>query len=244
MTPFAPQLLLENDESLDLKLILAGPGARAYAFLIDWHFRFIAATLWMVVMSYLGKWLYGFELSTVFDEPDSYEALVVWLPAVLMYLLYHPVFEIAWRGRTPGKRLAGLRVIDSSGRPATATQILIRNVFRLVDSVPVLYALGIVVSALQSRHQRIGDIAAATVVAHDPTALLKRASQLWVPPKENLSVAEMAFVRDLLERWDSLDMGARDSLVALIAERVGSAKLRSGNRDDQRKLMQAWMQPV
>jgi len=82
----------------------------------------------------------------------------------LILLAYHFVGEAA-RGQTPGKQLAGVRVVGLDGMPAGAGAIAIRTLLRIVDSLPVLYLLGlVVVLATGQRRQRIGDLAARTQV--------------------------------------------------------------------------------
>jgi len=83
----------------------------------------------------------------------------------LIVLAYYFVGE-ATRGQTPGKQLAGVRVVALDGTPPGTGAIAIRTVLRIVDSLPVLYLLGlVVVLATGRRRQRIGDLAARTQVA-------------------------------------------------------------------------------
>ncbi|HEV2769066.1 MAG TPA: RDD family protein [Solirubrobacteraceae bacterium] len=98
---------------------------------------------------------------------DTASALVF----ALIVLAYHFVGE-ATRGQTPGKQLAGVRVVGLDGGPAGPGAIAIRTLLRIVDSLPVLYLLGlVVVFATGQRRQRIGDLAARTrVVRANATA--------------------------------------------------------------------------
>jgi uncharacterized RDD family membrane protein YckC len=74
-------------------------------------------------------------------------------------------FQEAATGQTVGKRLLGIRVAAADGTPATRRQVAIRTLLRLVDILPALYLLGLVVAlAGGERRQRIGDLAARTVV--------------------------------------------------------------------------------
>ena len=65
------------------------------------------------------------------------------LPPLLIYFFYHPILEVLMHGQTPGKRLAGVRVVDREGGIPSTGAILIRNVFRLVDSLPSFYVVGL-----------------------------------------------------------------------------------------------------
>src|SRR5690606_18924459 len=93
--------------------------------------------------------------------------VVVALPATAIYLLYHPVLEVAMRGRTPGKRIAGVRVVRRDGGVPGVGALLVRNVFRLVDSLPFLYCVGLTAAVLTEHSVRIGDMAAGTLLVYD-----------------------------------------------------------------------------
>jgi uncharacterized RDD family membrane protein YckC len=79
-------------------------------------------------------------------------------------LLYYFLSEAA-TGQTLGKRLLRIRVESADGTSAGTGAIVIRTLLRLVDSLPALYALGLVVALITPRRQRLGDLAARTVVA-------------------------------------------------------------------------------
>jgi len=76
------------------------------------------------------------------------------------------LFEWLWHGQTPGKRLLGIRVIQWQGTSVTFYQSAVRNILRVVDSLPMFYALGFCVSACNRESRRLGDIAAGTLVVH------------------------------------------------------------------------------
>ena len=83
-------------------------------------------------------------------------------------LLYGILTEWFWRGQTVGKRLLGLRVVEASGLRLRPSQIVVRNLLRFVDLLPGLYLVGGVCCVLSSRRQRLGDIAAGTIVIRTP----------------------------------------------------------------------------
>ena len=89
------------------------------------------------------------------------------LAAFVLYYGYFAVFETMWSGQTPGKRAIGIRVIAASGRPLGAVDAILRNLLRIVDQMPGMYAVGLLAIFLTSRNQRLGDLAAGTVVVHD-----------------------------------------------------------------------------
>jgi hypothetical protein len=79
------------------------------------------------------------------------------------------VLEWRWRGQTLGKRLLGLRVIDAQGLRLQLPQIALRNLLRAVDALPLFYLVGGTASLVSRYGQRLGDLAANTVVAHERT---------------------------------------------------------------------------
>ena len=141
---------------------LAGLGSRAFAFLIDWHIRVVVALAWLVAGIVVTR-------TDLFDLQEPFWTVAVW-PAVLIYFLYHPVLEVAMRGVTPGKRYVHLRIVTTSGAVPSTGALLARNLWRLVDSLPLFYALGLVVMFCTRDQLRLGDLATGTVVVYDEPA--------------------------------------------------------------------------
>jgi uncharacterized RDD family membrane protein YckC len=79
---------------------------------------------------------------------------------------YSILLEWRWRGQTLGKRVLKIRVVDADGFRLRPAQIVIRNLLRVVDLLPALYAVGGVCCLLSAKYQRLGDIAANTVVIY------------------------------------------------------------------------------
>jgi hypothetical protein len=160
-------------------------------------------------------------------------------------LLYDVAFETLRGGRTPGKSIGGLRVVRSSGRPVDLTASMIRNVLRLVDGMPLGYLPTIVSIAVTERNQRLGDLAADTVVIRDrreidreqasfavgsPTA---RAAPIHAAAGASWDVSavpaeDLATVRAFLERRNSL---AREARARLAAQLDGALRPRVGGAD-------------
>ena len=80
------------------------------------------------------------------------------------------------RGRTPGKRIAGVRLVTREGDIPGAGALLLRNIFRLLDSLPVCYLVGLATVVFTEHHVRVGDLAAGTllVMDHDSSRELVR----------------------------------------------------------------------
>ena len=119
---------------------------RVTACLID---SAIISLAWLVLVIALGK---GIEARLVYLP---YLALVTFL----YYLLQEGLFA-----STIGKRMLKLRIVGPDGAPSSMKQSTVRNLLRFVDWIPVLYVVGAIVIATSSRKQRLGDIAAGTVV--------------------------------------------------------------------------------
>ena len=81
-----------------------------------------------------------------------------------LMLLYYFATEAGWGGQTVGKRLLGLRVAARDGGTPSTGQVAGRTALRLLDVLPALYLLGFIVMLVTPAKQRIGDLAAGTVV--------------------------------------------------------------------------------
>lgn len=225
MSQGAPDLVVDSVTGIDVSLALAGPGARSYAFLIDWHIRLILAFAWYA----FGALLFNGHMSLAAPATPGgrWFALVV-LPALAIYFLYHYVLELAMRGRTPGKRTAGVHIVTRQGGAPGAGALLTRNVFRLIDSLPLCYGVGLVAVALTREHLRIGDMAAGTLLVYERTA----AAPAELPAHGRLDAAGVEIVQELLARWAALEPAARAQLarrvLARYAGETGSAAAEDG----------------
>jgi uncharacterized RDD family membrane protein YckC len=237
MNEAAPDLTVESDTGVDVSLAVAGPGARAYAFIIDWHIRFVVAFAWYVVSALVvnGSW----SLVASARHPARWFALVI-APALAIYFLYHFVLEPAMGGRTPGKRMAGLRIAARDGARPSAGALLTRNIFRLVDCLPAFYCVGLVATVLTREHVRIGDMAAGTLLVYERTDAplplplpLPRAGSTG-----RLDPAAAEVIGEILERWQTLEPQARVSLAQAALARYGSAGSGGGSEQTLRKALE------
>jgi uncharacterized RDD family membrane protein YckC len=211
-------LSVDSVTGIDVSLPVAGPGARAYAFVIDWHIRLVLAFAWF----YAAHLVYDGHLS--FTPPSDNDAR--WLggvvaPAVAIFLLYHYVLELLLRGRTPGKRLAGVRVVARDGGVPSAGALLLRNVFRVFDSLPLFYLVGLVMVIFSREHVRIGDMAAGTLLVFEHLPATLPAPQ---PPAARLDAQGAELVAELLQRWPTLMPQPRRALARQMLRRYGVAE--------------------
>jgi uncharacterized RDD family membrane protein YckC len=157
------------------------------------------------------------------------------LSVVLYFVIsvgYGIVLEWRWRGQTIGKRLFGLRVIDVHGLRLQFPQIVLRNLLRPIDALPVFYMVGGVAALCTRLSQRLGDLAANTVVAHegyweapnlDPIAPVKYNSLLAYPRlagrlRSLANPEAVAFALRAVTERDSYDSSARLELFADLAD--------------------------
>jgi uncharacterized RDD family membrane protein YckC len=191
------QVFVQSATGVDLTLNIAGPGHRSYAFIIDWHIRLLLAGAWLL--------LAGFFLKLSLNA-RSHDALLSLLPAAVIYFLYHPILEVAMRGRTPGKRMAGLMLVDRSGGTAGTTALLIRNLFRLVDCMPALYVVGLVSCFFTAQRVRIGDMAAGTLLVLDDAAAEQSLTRLEaLAARSRLPLDVLELLDQIIDRWPDLE---------------------------------------
>ena len=145
-------LKILTPEGVTFRLPLASPVTRMVALSVD---------LLVILAAFVGILQFIAPLSLI--AKDAYLAFTGILLFVLS-LFYPMVTEVLWRGQTLGKRIMHLRVVDAQGMRLETSQIVVRNLMRFVDGLPLLYLLGGAVSLLHRHGQRLGDIAAATVV--------------------------------------------------------------------------------
>ena len=84
---------------------------------------------------------------------------------------YGIALEWKWNGQTLGKRVMQLRVMDENGLPLRFSQVVVRNLLRVVDVLPAAYLVGGATALCTRKAQRLGDVAAATIVVHDAEML-------------------------------------------------------------------------
>jgi uncharacterized RDD family membrane protein YckC len=215
---YEDRISIPTPEGVELELVLAGLGSRLVAALGDFVVKgVILLALWIV-----GDALGG-------DDGGFLVALLI-VGSFLVWTGYDVAFETLASGRTPGKRAAGLRVVRLGGEPVGFLASAVRNLLRLVDSLPGIYAVGAVCILFSRRNQRLGDLAAGTLVVREHRAPLPAAA----PPVTDFAAAdryaawdvsgvtsfELVTVRRFLERRWQLDPGARGRLGWELAERL------------------------
>ena len=160
-------LLAETPEGIAIVLRPAGAVARSLAYLLDFLIRFV---VWLVTAGLLG----------------GVKGVGVGVMLVVLFALewlYPIVFELLPGAATPGKRALGLQVMMDTGLPVTPSAAVTRNLLRVADFMPVVYAFGLLSMLLRSDFKRLGDIVAGTLVVHADKVRLAGA----LPPAEPLA---------------------------------------------------------
>jgi len=226
---YQDRLSIATPEGIRVDLVLAGLGSRFTAALLDLA---IKAVLLLAVAG----------IAVLLGDAG---VAVLSVASLLVYLGYDIAFETLSRGQTPGKRLTSLRVLRADGRAVDLLSSAIRNVMRLIDGVTLAYLPGMVSILLTSRHQRIGDLAARTIVIRElaaaapapaaPRPPLGDVPRPGVPPGaldvSAVTAQDVASVRAFLVRRATLEEPVRGDLAARLAGALrprlgGGAELR------------------
>jgi uncharacterized RDD family membrane protein YckC len=220
------RIQVDTPEQISLEFPLAGIGSRFMGLAVD--------TLLQVLLYFAAF----FALLGIEKYAPALPAWLAWLPAswgpalLILFLFcvywgYFAFFEVIWKGQTPGKKLAGIRVIKDSGRALNVYEVIGRNLLRAVDWLPSMYIAGIVSMMVSRRNQRLGDHLVGSIVVHD-----KRAEQIrpeWSSSAEQTSASpelskitpeELVLIETYLQRRHTLELGFRDATALKIATRM------------------------
>lgn len=212
-------LQIRTPEGIVFSQLLAGPVTRFLAWFVD-------LLVIMALTTVLGSGLLLLQLIAGGLAQAAY---------ILTYFVisigYGIACEWAWRGQTIGKRLLRLRVVDADGLRLQFDQIVIRNLLRFVDSLPLFYFVGGLVAWFHPKCQRLGDIAANTIVIRSPRIAepdlhqllagrfnsLRQYPHLAARLRQRVSPAEAAVALQALLRRDEFDPVPRVELFAELA---------------------------
>ncbi len=218
-------LRIDTPEQIALELPLAGIGSRFLALALD--------TLLQGLLYFVAFVIMVFGIPVIAAHLPAGAAWSTLLPAAVVltifciYWGYFALFEILWNGQTPGKRLAHIRVIRDTGRPIDATAAVLRNLIRVVDLLPGMYAVGVCVMLLNRNARRLGDFVAGTVVVHERDA--QQLDPGWTPPTTvsragpeaaRITDTELVLLETYLDRRFGFTDAVRDKAAIQIAERI------------------------
>jgi uncharacterized RDD family membrane protein YckC len=205
---------IATPEGVQLALPLAGIGTRFMALIIDSLIGGIA-----LVLVTIGAGVVAGDVGLAIAASSG---------LLVFYVGYHVLFEVLSGGRTPGKRATGVRVVSDGGAPVGLRASLIRNFMRILEGVATSYVPAMISVLVTRNNQRLGDLAAGTLVVRDPNAVaVAAAGAPWVRPERyanwdvtGVGDAESTAVRAFLERRADLQPGARRALAAQLAGRL------------------------
>ena len=155
------KLTIDTPEQVHLEFMLAGIGSRFMAAFLD---ILIQALLYVGLL--ILWWLWG-TTGLLSGNRSVWWTAFVYLALFCVVWAYYAIFEALWKGQTPGKRFAKIRVIKDSGRPINAFESISRNLVRYIDFLPVFYGVGVITMLLNAKHRRLGDYVAGTLVVHE-----------------------------------------------------------------------------
>ncbi|MCC6509231.1 MAG: RDD family protein [Pirellulaceae bacterium] len=222
-------------ENIEFEYTVAGPFQRLPPFLVDFALR---ASVFVLVIFLTA--LVGLPLGI----NSSATTVVATLAFFVLSWFYGTVMETQFNGRTVGKMVFGLRVISADGRPINGSQAALRNLLRLCDFMPPLTLtllvpdapplnliptcmVGLVAMTLTGRMQRIGDLAAGTMVVwevrrgynahlHPEDARAYTLSEL-IPPTFQVSRTLARAVALYMERRMFLSIQRREEIAGNLA---------------------------
>jgi uncharacterized RDD family membrane protein YckC len=220
-------------EGVELQLTLAGAGSRCIAGCLD-----LTVKLVLIALTALAAVLIGGGI-----------AQVAFFVAVFTILyLYDVLFEVLAAGQTPGKRVSHLRVVRDGGQPVDLPSSAVRNLLRVIDILPGVYLVGLVSIVLTRRNQRLGDLAAGTLVTRERPKRTGMTGAAENVGDTNAQVAwdvsavtasELAAVRRFLERRETFDTGARRQLACRLEQGLRSRVAGAGTDGDPERFLEA-----
>ena len=211
---FETRVAIATPEGVEVELTLADIGSRFIAGAIDFTIQIVVIfALWMIVR-----------------PAGAAGTAILSTASFLIIFFYDVLFEVLGRGRTPGKRWTGLRVVRAGGRPITLARSSLRNILRLIDILPGFYAIGMTSIFISSKNQRIGDIAAGSHVVrirHGDQRLPHESGLAEIDPGpaatwdvSAVSQDDVAAVRAFLARRDELRAESRVQIAGELASRL------------------------
>jgi uncharacterized RDD family membrane protein YckC len=219
-------LTVETPENLELRLPLAGFGPRFLAAFVDYMIEAVAIMILVVIGIVISFSAFS---GAGADPTDS--AMLFLVLAIAVYigatLGYFVLFEWLWNGQTPGKRIAGIRVVRRGGLPLSFREVLLRNLFRLLDMLPSNGFTGLVSFFATKHQQRLGDLVADTVVIRE---FASQTPYPWVGtlPNESasgtgqgLSLQLSYVIGSYLARTYALPVEARIEITDTVIRRLG-----------------------
>jgi uncharacterized RDD family membrane protein YckC len=214
------QIEIKTPEFVSLQYQIAGLGSRSAAMIID-QLLLVVVNIAIYLIFLMAN------VSDIFFLADS------WVPVAVAIIIvfainwgYFFVAEYFFGGKTLGKRLIGIRVIQENGHSITLLSSLIRNLLRIIDMLPSMYFIGMLFVFFHSKHKRLGDIVAGTIVVHERGAKKESTSKIDKEilrrglTKDSIPLDEWALRSLGKKEWELLRIYSRKFLNVKLVERV------------------------
>ena len=209
------RITIATPEGVAIEIVLAGLGSRFLARLLDSVIQLFIIIALLIALGVTGA-------------PSGVGLAAFFIGLFLVVFAYDVVFETINHGRTVGKMAAGIRVAGLRGEPVRFVTSSIRNIARIVDFLPVFYLVGTISIVATQHDQRLGDLAAGTVVVRDrfpglaqlpaPITVTPAAVATW--DVSAIRPDEVQAIRQFLDRRLSLRWPARSYFAVDLANRV------------------------
>lgn len=214
---------VEIPGGIELEAQVVGPIPRFLAFSIDFVIR--ALFLFIAALASIPFGKLGFAFWFIF-----------WF---LIEWFYPVLFEVFRRGQTPGKKMLGISVVQDDLTPVTFGTSLVRNLLRTADFLPFFYLFGLVTMVSNRRFQRLGDLAAGTLVISVRESAKPAAIDNITPlaPATSLLRNEQTAMVDFLHRRQQLSLPRQQELASILD---GITHDKNDERVDQLQRIGAW----
>jgi uncharacterized RDD family membrane protein YckC len=204
---------IKTPEFVSLQFHPAGLGSRAAALIIDQLIIWITNILVFVLLFFV---ILGQESN---DFIPNMTSIPITITLILLFIInwgYFFAFEYFAGGRTIGKKAMGIRVIQENGQSITLLSSFIRNFLRIIDSLPTGYLLGILMIFFHSKHKRIGDLVAGTIVVHER----KKKGNKKSPIEKEIERRGLSKSNLALDQWELNKLGEKEwNLVKIYSHR-------------------------
>jgi uncharacterized RDD family membrane protein YckC len=197
---------IKTPEFVSLQFQLAGLGSRAAAFIIDQLILTAVNIMILLIFFFVTKGM----SSLPFTAEVNIHSLPLAITIIAIFIInggYFFAFEFFSGGRTIGKKALGIRVIQENGHSLTLLSSFIRNLLRMIDSLPVSYFLGFLMMFFHSKHKRVGDIVAGTIVVHERNAKRKNKPSALEKEMKNRGLSKNDLI---LDEWTLNTFGLKE----------------------------------
>ncbi|MDR3302512.1 MAG: RDD family protein [Spirochaetaceae bacterium] len=207
-------LYAQTPEGIEFAVYPAGFPSRVCAYIVD------AGICWTIIICA------EIFITSIFDEAG------LWFVLLLLFVVdwfFHFIFEIFFQGQSPGKKLVGLRVIQSDGSPLKLSASFLRNTIRFADTFLFLYHIALMLMVSTKGFRRLGDIVGDTLVVYTADARTSLKFRLLpavyqrdpCQPPHPLSFEEKQAVLMFSRRYSVLGKDRGDEIVRSWTESLG-----------------------